>query len=78
LDWTGTSVLEGSPEFSEAYLNVIRQLIFEPTMLDGEPVEVDVTLETGFARQTQRSVIADGTGDGTGVRRLVAFFNVGE
>jgi TonB family protein len=44
------NVVEGSTELAEPFLQVVKQWTFEPTTLDGEPVEVDVNLETGRQR----------------------------
>jgi TonB family protein len=44
------NVVEGSAELAEPFLQVVRQWAFEPTTVDGEPVEVDVNLETGRQR----------------------------
>ena len=43
-------VVEGSPEFAQPFLQAVKQWTFEPTTLDGEPVEVDVNFETGRQR----------------------------
>lgn len=44
------NVVEGSTELAEPFLQVVKQWTFDPTTLDGEPVEVDVNLETGRQR----------------------------
>lgn len=43
--------VEGPPILSDPVLQAVRQWSFEPTTLDGEPVEVELNLETGFIRQ---------------------------
>jgi hypothetical protein len=43
--------VEGPPILSDSVLQAVRQWSFEPTTLDGEPVEVQLNLETGFMRQ---------------------------
>ncbi len=44
------NVVEGSPELSEPFLQAVKQWTFEPTTVDGDPVEVEVNLETGRQR----------------------------
>jgi len=42
------SAAEGPRILSDPVLQAVRQWTFEPTTLDGEPVEVEINLETGF------------------------------
>ena len=43
-----TNVVEGAPILADPVLQAVKQWTFEPTMLDGERVEVELNLETGF------------------------------
>lgn len=42
------NAVEGPPNLSDVFLQVVKRWSFEPTILDGEPVEVEVNFETGF------------------------------
>jgi hypothetical protein len=42
------NAVEGPPNLSDVFLRLVKQWTFEPTTLDGEPVEVEVNFETGF------------------------------
>jgi protein TonB len=41
-------VVSGSPFFVQAALDAVRQWRYRPTMLNGEPVEVDTTITVIF------------------------------
>jgi len=41
-------VIEGNPVLSQAVMDAVKQWRFEPTRLDGDPVEVEVDMEMGF------------------------------
>ncbi|HMB83139.1 MAG TPA: energy transducer TonB [Terriglobales bacterium] len=41
------NAVEGPPNLRDPFLQEVKQWIFEPTTLDGEPVEVEVNFETG-------------------------------
>jgi protein TonB len=40
--------VSGSPFFVQAALDAVRQWRYRPTMLNGEPVEVDTTITVIF------------------------------
>src|SRR5205085_758491 len=40
--------VEGPVILSHAVAEAVRQWVFEPTLLDGEPVEVEINFETTF------------------------------
>jgi hypothetical protein len=42
------NAVEGPQTLSDVFLREVKLWAFEPTILDGEPVEVEVNLETGF------------------------------
>ena len=44
-------VVSGSPFFVQAALEAVRQWRYRPTMLDGEPVEVETTISVEFRLQ---------------------------
>lgn len=44
----GAAVLSPQPEFAEAALNAVRTWQYEPTLLNGEPVEVLTTIAVNF------------------------------
>ena len=41
------NAIEGTPDLRDLFLEEVKQWNFEPTRLDGDPVEVGVNLETG-------------------------------
>ena len=41
-------LVEGPPVLGNAVLEAVKQWSFEPTLLDGEAVEVETDLETSF------------------------------
>src|ERR1022692_4331631 len=41
------NAIEGTPDLRDLFLEEVKQWTFEPTRLDGDPVEVEVNLETG-------------------------------
>ena len=45
---TALEVVSGSPFFMQAALDAVRQWRYRPTMLNGEPVEVDTTITVIF------------------------------
>jgi periplasmic protein TonB len=45
---TALEVVSGSPFFVQAALDAVRQWRYRPTMLNGEPVEVDTTITVMF------------------------------
>jgi len=44
-------VVNGSPFFTQAALDAVRQWRYRPTILDGEPVEVETTITVMFQLQ---------------------------
>jgi len=44
-------VVSGSPFFVQAALDAVRQWRYRPTMLNGEPVEVETTITVEFRLQ---------------------------
>jgi protein TonB len=44
----GLEVVSGSPYFVQAALDAVRQWRYHPTLLDGEPVEVETTITVMF------------------------------
>jgi protein TonB len=44
-------VVSGSPFFVQAALDAVRQWRYRPTLLDGEPVEVETTITVVFQLQ---------------------------
>ena len=44
-------VVSGSPFFAQAALDAVRQWRYRPTLLDGEPVEVETTITVEFRLQ---------------------------
>jgi TonB family protein len=42
-------VISGHPSLADAALEAVRQWRYQPTMLEGEPVEVDTTIDVIFA-----------------------------
>lgn len=43
------SVISGDPLLTDAALNAVRQWRYQPTLLNGDPVEVDTTIDVTFA-----------------------------
>ena len=48
----GLQVVSGSPYFVQAALEAVRQWRYRPTLLDGEPVEVETTITVIFNLQS--------------------------
>jgi protein TonB len=48
----GLQVVSGSPYFVQAALDAVRQWRYRPTLLDGEPVEVETTITVIFNLQS--------------------------
>jgi TonB family protein len=42
------TTLEGDPVLANPVSNALRQMLFEPTRLDGDPVEVEFDYATAF------------------------------
>jgi protein TonB len=42
-------VISGHPLLLQAALDAVRQWTYQPTLLNGEPVEVDTTIDVGFS-----------------------------
>jgi periplasmic protein TonB len=42
-------VISGDPLLVDAALKTVRQWRYSPTLLDGRPIEVDTTIDVGFA-----------------------------
>ena len=42
------TLIEGDPLLGRAFMEAVKQWRFEPTRLDGDPVEVEVDAETVF------------------------------
>jgi len=42
------SVIDGDPDLARAAINAVRQWRYEPTLLDGEPIEVNTTIAVIF------------------------------
>jgi len=45
------SVLEGNPVLAAAALNAVKQWVYQPTLLNGQPIEVETTVEVPFKLQ---------------------------
>ncbi len=43
-----STLIEGDPVLGRAFMEAVKQWRFEPTTLDGDPVEVEVDAETAF------------------------------
>jgi TonB family protein len=43
------TLIEGDPVLGRAFMEAVKQWRFEPTTLDGDPVEVEVDAETVFS-----------------------------
>ena len=41
-------VISGHPLLVDAALNAVRQWVYQPTLLEGKPVEVDTTIDVIF------------------------------
>lgn len=41
-------VISGLPLLQQAALDAVRQWVYQPTLLEGKPVEVDTTIDVGF------------------------------
>jgi periplasmic protein TonB len=48
---TETAVLRSIPELDQAAIDAVRQWRFEPTLLNGEPVEVEMSVTVQFSLQ---------------------------
>jgi protein TonB len=46
-----TKILRSIPELDQPAIDAVRQWIFEPTLLNGEPVEVEMTVTINFSLQ---------------------------
>ena len=47
----GTTVLRSIPALDQAAVDAVRQWVFEPTVLNGEPVEIEMTVTINFTLQ---------------------------
>jgi periplasmic protein TonB len=47
----GTSVLRSIPALDQAAVDAVRQWVFEPTVLNGEPVEIEMAVTINFTLQ---------------------------
>jgi len=52
----GLRVLSGRPLLAQAALDAVRQWRYDPTLLNGEPVEVITTITVTFSFRTPRQV----------------------
>ena len=41
-------VISGHPLLQQAALDAVRQWVYQPTLLEGKPVEVDTTIDVAF------------------------------
>jgi TonB family protein len=46
-----TTVLRSIPALDQAAIDAVRQWVFEPTLLNGEPVEIEMTVTVNFTLQ---------------------------
>jgi protein TonB len=46
-------VISGHPLLVQAAMDAVRQWLYRPTLLNGEPVEVSTTIDIGFSLATQ-------------------------
>ena len=42
------SLLDGEPALAQAAIDAVRQWVYRPTLLNGEPVEVRTTVDVDF------------------------------
>jgi len=47
----GTTVLRSIPALDQAAVDAVRQWMFEPTVLNGEPVEIEMAVTINFTLQ---------------------------
>jgi protein TonB len=47
----GTNVLRSIPALDQAAVDAVRQWVFEPTVLNGEPVEIEMAITINFTLQ---------------------------
>jgi protein TonB len=46
-----TTVLRSIPALDQAAVDAVSQWVFEPTLLNGEPVEIEMTVTVNFTLQ---------------------------
>jgi protein TonB len=44
-------VLEGPPLLIQAALDAVKQWVYKPTLLNGNPVEIETTIDINFTLQ---------------------------